>query len=46
VVERWAKVGVDQLLMMVQCGVTSHDQVMRSLELLGTRVLPRFRDAS
>jgi hypothetical protein len=28
---------------MVQAGVTAHDQVMHSIELLGTKVLPRFQ---
>jgi alkanesulfonate monooxygenase SsuD/methylene tetrahydromethanopterin reductase-like flavin-dependent oxidoreductase (luciferase family) len=43
VVEAWAKVGVDQLILMIQAGVTTHDQVMRAIELLGTKVLPRFQ---
>jgi alkanesulfonate monooxygenase SsuD/methylene tetrahydromethanopterin reductase-like flavin-dependent oxidoreductase (luciferase family) len=42
VIESWAGVGVDQLILMVQAGVTPHDQVMRAIELLGTKVLPRF----
>jgi alkanesulfonate monooxygenase SsuD/methylene tetrahydromethanopterin reductase-like flavin-dependent oxidoreductase (luciferase family) len=43
VVEAWANVGVDQIILMVQAGVTTHDQVMRAIELLGTKVLPRFQ---
>ena len=44
VVESWATVGVDQLILMIQAGETSHDDVMRAIELLGTKVLPRFQD--
>jgi alkanesulfonate monooxygenase SsuD/methylene tetrahydromethanopterin reductase-like flavin-dependent oxidoreductase (luciferase family) len=46
VVEAWVGVGVDQLILMVQAGVTPHDEVMRAIELLGTKVLPRFQDPS
>ena len=45
VIEAWARVGVDQLILMVQAGLNTHDQVMRSIELLGGKVLPRFADA-
>jgi alkanesulfonate monooxygenase SsuD/methylene tetrahydromethanopterin reductase-like flavin-dependent oxidoreductase (luciferase family) len=44
VIESWADTGVDQLILMIQAGLTAHDQVMRSIELLGTKVLPRFQD--
>ncbi len=44
VVESWATVGVDQLILMIQAGETSHDDVMRAIELLGTKVLPRFQN--
>jgi hypothetical protein len=30
---------------MVQAGLTPHDDVMRAIELLGTKVLPRFQNA-
>ena len=46
VVEAWGQVGVDQLILMVQAGVTPHNDVMRAIELLGTKVLPRFRDTA
>ena len=45
VVERWANIGLDQMVFMIQAGHTSHDQVMRSLELIGEKVIPRFQDA-
>lgn len=41
-VERWAAAGLDQMVFMLQIGRTTHAQVLRSIELLGTRVLPRF----
>ena len=43
VIERWAEIGLDQMVFMIKAGNTTHDQVMRSLELLGEKVLPRFR---
>ncbi|MBI3967311.1 MAG: LLM class flavin-dependent oxidoreductase [Chloroflexi bacterium] len=43
-VEKWANVGFDQLMMMPQMGHTSHEDIMRALELLGTHVLPKFQD--
>ena len=42
-VERWAKLGVDQLLIMIQAGDTTHDEVMRALDLFGSKVLPEFQ---
>ena len=45
VIEGWASVGVDQLILMVQAGLTPHDDVMRAIELLGTKVLPRFQNS-
>ena len=42
-VERWEKLGVDQLLIMVQAGDTTHDEVMRALDLFGEKVLPKFQ---
>ena len=44
--ERYERIGVDQIMLMMQVGNTTHDQVMRSLELTGKRVIPRFRAAS
>lgn len=41
-VEKWAAVGVDQMVFMFQAGNTTHDQVMRSIELVGEKVIPRF----
>ena len=43
VIERWASIGLDQIVLMMQAGHTTHDQVMRSIELIGERVIPRFQ---
>ena len=45
-IEKWEKAGVDQLLLMIQCGTKTHDEVMRAIELFGEKVFPRFRDSS
>ncbi|MGE0094194.1 MAG: LLM class flavin-dependent oxidoreductase [Alphaproteobacteria bacterium] len=41
-IETWQKLGVDELILVVRAGYTTHDQAMRSIELLGKQVLPRF----
>ena len=41
-IERWANIGLDQLMLMIQAGYTGHDQILRSQELLGTHVIPKF----
>ena len=41
-VEKWARAGVDQMIFMFQAGHMTHEQVMRSIELVGDKVLPRF----
>jgi len=41
-VERWAEVGVDQMIFMLQAGKTGHDEVLRSIDLIGEKVIPRF----
>ena len=43
-VENWANCGLDQMIFMIQAGRTTHDQVMRSIELIGEKVIPRFAD--
>ena len=43
VIELWANIGLDQIVLMMQAGHTTHDQVMRSIELIGERVIPRFQ---
>jgi alkanesulfonate monooxygenase SsuD/methylene tetrahydromethanopterin reductase-like flavin-dependent oxidoreductase (luciferase family) len=41
-VERWAATGIDQMIFMFQIGRTTHDQIMRSIEIVGEKVIPRF----
>ena len=43
-IEQWVEVGLDHMLFQLQVGNTTHEQVLRSLDLLGEKVLPRFRD--
>ena len=43
-VEKWAAAGIDQFIFMLQAGLTTHDQVMRSIDLIGEKVIPRFPD--
>ncbi|TVR06245.1 MAG: LLM class flavin-dependent oxidoreductase [Salinarimonadaceae bacterium] len=42
-VEKWATTGIDQMIFFMQAGFTTHDQVMRSIELIGEKVIPRFQ---
>ena len=46
IVEKWADAGLDQMIFMIQAGNTTHDQVMRSLDLIGEKVIPRFSDGA
>ncbi|MBJ19353.1 MAG: LLM class flavin-dependent oxidoreductase [bacterium] len=39
---RYEEAGVDQLLCYVQFGMLPHEKVMRSLDLLGTKVIPEL----
>ena len=43
-VENWASTGIDQMIFMIQAGDTTHDQVMRSIDLIGEKVIPRFQE--
>jgi alkanesulfonate monooxygenase SsuD/methylene tetrahydromethanopterin reductase-like flavin-dependent oxidoreductase (luciferase family) len=42
-VENWASTGIDQIIFMIQAGNTTHEQVMRSIDLIGENVIPRFQ---
>ena len=44
-VERWAEAGLDQLIFMLQAGRTTHEEVMRSIDMIGKKVIPRFSTA-
>jgi len=39
---KYAELGVDQLICYVQFGYLPHESVMRTIELLGTKVIPEL----
>jgi hypothetical protein len=39
---KYHELGVDQLICYVQFGHLSHESVMRTIELLGTEIIPRL----
>ena len=39
---RYAELGVDELICYVQFGYLSHESIMRTIELLGTKVIPEL----
>ena len=41
-VRRHQEIGVDQLLLIMQCDEIPHEKVMRSIELFGKEVIPAF----
>jgi alkanesulfonate monooxygenase SsuD/methylene tetrahydromethanopterin reductase-like flavin-dependent oxidoreductase (luciferase family) len=41
-VQRFADVGVDELILVMQMGTVPHEIVMRSIRTFGEKVLPRF----
>lgn len=42
IVEQYRQAGVDQLLCLMQVGRVPHEKIMRSIELFGEHVIPRF----
>lgn len=42
IVEKWAEAGLDQMIFILQAGLTTQDQIMRSIDLIGEKVIPRF----
>jgi alkanesulfonate monooxygenase SsuD/methylene tetrahydromethanopterin reductase-like flavin-dependent oxidoreductase (luciferase family) len=40
---RYESLGVDQLICYVQFGYLSHESILRTIELLGTRIIPELR---
>jgi alkanesulfonate monooxygenase SsuD/methylene tetrahydromethanopterin reductase-like flavin-dependent oxidoreductase (luciferase family) len=42
--ERFEAAGVDQVIFVQQAGCNKHEDIMESLELFGTRVLPAFKE--
>lgn len=45
-IERWADLGLDQLMFMIQAGNTPHADIMRALDMLGSKVLPNFKESN
>lgn len=45
-VEKWAEAGLDQMIFLLQAGRTTHDEVLRSIDLIGRHVIPRFATKS
>ena len=45
-IERWVELGVDQLMLMIQAGNTTHDDIMRALDMLGSKVFPKFKEST
>ena len=43
VIERYAAVGVDQMVMLVQAGRLPHEKILASLDRFATEVIPHFR---
>ena len=39
---KYAELGVDQLICYVQFGYLKHESIMRTIELLGTKVIPEL----
>jgi alkanesulfonate monooxygenase SsuD/methylene tetrahydromethanopterin reductase-like flavin-dependent oxidoreductase (luciferase family) len=46
VVEKWAEAGMDQMIFLLQAGRITHDEVLRSIDLIGEKVIPRFADTA
>ena len=43
IVEKWQSTGIDQIIFFLQAGNTTHEQVMKSIRLIGEQVIPRFQ---
>ena len=41
-VERFAEIGVDELILVMQCGTVPHELIMESIKTFGEKVLPHF----
>ena len=42
ILESFAQVGVDQIIIHMQMGGIEHDEIMRSIEVFGKELIPRF----
>ena len=43
VLDRFGQVGMDQVIIHMQMGGVPHEEIMRSIEILGTEVFPKLR---
>ncbi len=43
-IERYEAGGVDQIIFVMQAGMTRHEDICEGLELFGTEILPRFNE--
>src|SRR5215218_1254640 len=43
-IERYERAGVDQVILVMQCGKNRHEHVCESIELFAERVMPRFAE--
>jgi alkanesulfonate monooxygenase SsuD/methylene tetrahydromethanopterin reductase-like flavin-dependent oxidoreductase (luciferase family) len=46
IVEKWAEAGLDQMIFVLQAGRTTHDEVLRSIDLIGRHIIPRFANGA
>jgi alkanesulfonate monooxygenase SsuD/methylene tetrahydromethanopterin reductase-like flavin-dependent oxidoreductase (luciferase family) len=45
-IERWAEAGLDQMIFMLNAGNTTHEQILRAIELIGEKIIPRFPESA
>ena len=43
VAKRYREIGADQVLFFLQYGAIPHDEIMRSIEIIGAKVLPEIQ---
>ena len=43
VLDAFAEVGVDQVIIHMQMGDVPHERIMESIEMIGTELIPRYR---
>ena len=43
IVRHYQSQGIDQLILLVQAGATSHEKIMGSLRRFGEKVIPQFK---
>ena len=43
--KRYQEPGTDEILILMQIGCMPPDRIMRSIDLIATEMIPKFRDA-